>query len=151
MELVARVSVRRHILGDGLPQEPAPPLTVFRLLGRSPNSALRLLRRALGDDDRAPIALSIDSPALSSNQLMVYEAVLGACRRESRKVIVCGGSREMCLASALPGKGTERWYPSLKHLLCESVPDANGSAMPRPRKAQEGDVPAPGSQVCGPR
>lgn len=142
MELIARIAVRRHLLGDGPHPEPAPPLTVFRLLGRSPDAALRILQRTLDDSDLATVALSIDSPDLSSNQRKVYQAVLGACRRSSRKIIVCGGSREACLASDGCGKGAERWYPSINHLLCEGLPEASGSAPPRARKPPETDAPA---------
>lgn len=145
MELIARISVRRHLLGDGPHAEPAlpltAPLTVFRLLGRSPDAALRVLQRTLGDGERATVALSIDSPELSSDQRKVYQAVLGACRRSSRKIIVYGGSREACLANDGCGKGAARWYPSINHLLCEGLPEGSGSAPPRGRKAQETDAP----------
>ncbi|MBI2308933.1 MAG: hypothetical protein HYU78_16725 [Rhodocyclales bacterium] len=151
MELIARISVRRHLLGDGPHPEPAPPLTVFRLLGRSPDAALRILQRTLGDGDRATVALSIDSPELSSSQRKVYQAIVSACRQSSRELIVCGGSREACLATDGFGKGAKRWYPSINHLLCASLPEASGSATPRGRKPQDTEAAAPARKAAAQR
>lgn len=147
MELLARVSVRRHLLGDEPNQESTPPLTVFRLLGRSPDSALRLLRRTVGDGERATIALAIDTPALSPDQRRVYEAILGACRRQARKIIVCGGSGETFFGTDRPGRGSERWYPSLRHLLCEGIGESGGTAVPRGQPAAGKTVSSRGSKA----
>ncbi|HEX5801472.1 MAG TPA: hypothetical protein VFY24_00495 [Azospira sp.] len=151
MELLARVSVRRHLLGDEPAHEPPPPLTVFRLLGGSPESALRLLRRTVGDGARTTIALAVDTPALSPNQRRVYEAIVDACRREARKVIVCGGGDEIAAGTDRPGRGGERWYPSVQHLLCASIPQTGGGATPRGRPTPARTAAPPGNKASATR
>lgn len=120
MQLIARVSVCRHEMGDDSEEirrpRPGKSVAIFRIVGRSPEKALKTLDREIATQNAPLVALAIESASMSASQQEVYETVVAECHRRSAPVLTCGGD---------PGKLAARlylpdpWFPSVHSMIRE--------------------------------
>lgn len=120
MQLIARVSVCRHEMGDDSEEirrpRPGRSVAIFRIVGHSPERALKTLDREIATQTAPLVALAIESAAMSADQQEVYDAVVAECHRRSAPVLTCGGA---------PGKLAGRpylpdpWFPSVHSMVRE--------------------------------
>lgn len=123
MQLIARVSLRRHVMGDagdeishaGL----ARSLAIFRIVGHSPDKALKALNQEISTHAEPLVALAVESTAMTPAQQKVYETVQAACHRQSVPVLTCGGERGKLCPPALAGYTPEPWFPTIASMVRE--------------------------------
>lgn len=120
MQLIARISVRRHDAGEmrGAPgRAPAGrSVAVFRLLGRSPQNALRMLDAEVAKAGAPLVALALESAGMTAGQEKICETVVSQCRSRAIEVVVCGGDPAR-LAGRLAGGRSGKWYPSVATMV----------------------------------
>lgn len=141
MQLIARISVRRHLIegerelrsaNSASSANPAntahdagKSVTVFRVLGRSPERALKLLAANTGNasTSAAPVAqpavaLTFASDEVSEDQAAVCKAVIAQCRSRSMEIVLCGRSPQAPAdGRARPSFGNSRWFPSVQEMV----------------------------------
>lgn len=129
MQLIARISVRRHLIeGEremkavNLTPDVGKSVTVFRVLGRSPERALKLLAANTGDSAAQPaVALTFASDEVSEDQAAVCKAVIAQCRSRSMEIVLCGhvGPTPQTPAEGRPRPsfGNSRWFPSVQDMV----------------------------------
>lgn len=123
MQLIARISLRRHEMGDAGDEirqaGPGRSLAIFRIVGQSPDKALKLLHQEISTHAEPLVALAIESGAMTAAQQKVYDTVRAACHRLSVPVLTCGGERGKLCPSSLAGYAPEPWFPSIASLVRE--------------------------------
>ena len=132
MQLIARISVRRHLI-EGEREinaanagrnalDAGKSVTVFRVLGRSPERALKLLAANTGSASvpaaQPAIALTFASDEVSEDQAAVCKAVIAQCRSRSMEIVLCGRSPKAPTdGRARPSFGNSRWFPSVQEMV----------------------------------
>lgn len=121
MELIARIALRLHEIGDASDGETADKheksVVIFRIVGRSADEALKALDSEVSLSYRPLVALAVPPKAMTKAQEKVYEAVISACRRRSSKVYACGGDSEKLLRQVASGAGPDKWFPSVSEMV----------------------------------
>lgn len=143
MELIARVAVRRHRIGeerdgpapDGSRADEGKVVTLFRIRGGSPARALRLLaRNTRAAPARPTVALTVAGRELSDAQAAVCRAVITQCRSDATEIVLCSHPPQPPEAESPDGFGNCRWFPSV-HTMVQQFgrEDAQGTrATPAP-------------------
>lgn len=136
MQLIARVSVRRHEMADGGEEvsrpRPGRSVAIFRILGHSPAKALKTLTREISTQADSLVALAIESAAMTATQQAVYETVIAECHRLSAPVLTCGGDPAQLGARPLAGYLPDPWFPSVPSMMLEL---GEGDLQPGGRRA----------------
>ncbi len=121
MELVARIAVRLHEIGDSnagdSPNKSDKSVAIFRILGRSLKTALDALESEVSQTSRPVVALAIPSGTMTKKQEDVFQAVVSACHRRSSRVVACGGDSGKLCGPAAAGGGADQWFSSVPSML----------------------------------
>ncbi|WP_265945946.1 hypothetical protein [Dechloromonas sp. A34] len=123
MQLIARVTLRRHEMGDAGDEishaGAARSVAIFRIVGQSPDKALKVLNQEISTHAEPLVALAVDSSAPTAAQQKVYETVQAACHRQSVPVLTCGGDPGKLAPPPLAGYAPEPWFPSIASMVLE--------------------------------
>lgn len=123
MQLIARVSLRRHEMGDAGDEisqaGAARSLAIFRIVGQSPEKALKSLNQEISTHAEPLVALAVESRAMTAAQQKIYETVQATCHRQSVPVLTCGGERGKLCPPPLAGYTPEPWFPSIASMVRE--------------------------------
>lgn len=124
MQLIARVSLRRHEMGDAGDEisqaGAARSLAIFRIVGQSPDKALKALNQEISAHGEPLVALAVEPGAMTAAQRKVYETVHAACHRRSVPILICGGERGNLCPPTLAGcYAPEPWFPSIASMVRE--------------------------------
>lgn len=124
MQLIARLSVRRHLIDDAHEQDPAQgqgkSVAIFRVLGHSPNRALKVLAENTAWTTTKPsVALALSSDALSDDQAEVCQAIISECRSQSMEIVVCGSDPKQMRGKAASAFSTNRWFPTVQEMVLQ--------------------------------
>lgn len=123
MQLIARISVRRHLIEGEREleagQEHGKSVAIFRVLGRSPEHALKVLaKNTLDAPPRSSVALTFASDALSADQTAVCKAIIAHCRGNSTEIVLCGRAPRPTREGGPPaGFGNSRWFASVQEMV----------------------------------
>lgn len=121
MELIARIALRFHVIGDLSEAESAngsdKSVAVFRIIGHSPVMALKALDSETSLSYRPFVALAMPSIAMTKKQEDVYEAVVSACHRQSSRVFACGGESGKLYGQEAIGGGADQWFSSVPAMV----------------------------------
>jgi len=116
MELISRVTVQRHEMGD-TGQAQARVLAIFRVLGQSPERARKLLVAEMIKASGPIIVLGLGGQTLSPAQKEICLTAVEQGIRLSSGVVVCGADPGQIFGSrGVDGKALQ-WYPSIPSLL----------------------------------
>lgn len=121
MELIARVTVRRCEMGeagDAAQRHAAgKSLTIFRVLGRSPERAIKVFNvERLADPDQVMV-LSIRGKDLSEDEKQICSAVLEQGVRQSMKIVFCGGDPSQIFGRLATDDKALKWFPSIPSFI----------------------------------
>lgn len=123
MQLIARISLRRHEMGDAgdeIRQAGAGrSLAIFRIVGQSPDKAMKLLNQEISSHAEPVVALAFESRTMTPAQQKVYETVRAACHRQSIPVLTCGGDPGTLCPPPLAGYAAEPWFPTIASMVRE--------------------------------
>lgn len=121
MELIAHVSVRRHLIESARERDsahaPAKRVAVFRVLGQSPRRALKVLGANTEPGPNSTIALALGSDALSDDQAEVCQAVISDCRSRAMEFLMCGNDLTQLRRRVAPELATSRWFSSVAEMV----------------------------------
>ncbi len=121
MELIARIKLRFHEIGDlnegDAVNKSDKSVAIFRIVGRSLVKALEALDSEVSLSHRPLVALAIPSTTMTKKQEAVYEAVVSACHRRSSKVFACGGDSEKLYGQVAIGGGADQWFSSVPTMV----------------------------------
>lgn len=124
MNLMARITLRLHEIGaKGEVDSQDPPeksVAIFKVLGGSPDKALRTLDSEVSLSPRPLVALMVPSISMTEEQARVYAAVVSACHFRSNKVYACGGDPERLREQTASGRGADKWFASV-HAMVRSL------------------------------
>jgi len=123
MQLIARVSLCRHEMADAGDEishaGPGRSVAIFRIVGQSPDKAVKALNQEISTHAEPLVALAVESATMTVAQQKVYEAVQAACHRQSVPVLTCGGERGKLCPPPLAGYAPEPWFPSIASMVRE--------------------------------
>jgi len=120
MELIARIALRLHQINDvkdDSPEKSEKSVAIFRIVGQSPDKAVKTLDREVALSYRPLVALAFPSITVTEAQEKVYDAVVAACRLRSSRVFTCGGASEKLSGQARLGGGSAQWFPSVSKMV----------------------------------
>lgn len=121
MKLIARIALRLHEIGAkeeaDSPGRPEKSVAIFRVLGHSPDKALKALAGEISSSCSALVALVVPEIAMTEGQAKVYEAVVSACHFRSTKVYACGGDPEKLRGQVSAGRGADKWFSSVPAMV----------------------------------
>lgn len=117
MELISRITIRRYEVGeagDDAQRHAADKLLViYRVLGRSPERAMKILG---AEKDRNPdqvMVLSIRGKSLSEDEKRICTAAIEQGLRQSTNIVFCGGDPSQIFGRlGVDGKAL-KWFPSI--------------------------------------
>lgn len=134
MELISRIRVRRHEMGESGENPGRPPaakcLHIFRVLGKSPERARRLLSAAIDKEAEHVMVLATADPQWSENQKRICQAALEQDQRRTAKIVFCGGDPSKILGRLAINGGATKWFPSIPAFVASHEIDTdrpNGS------------------------
>lgn len=144
MELIAHVSVRRHLIESARERDsaygPAKRVAVFRVLGRSPRQALKVLGGNSGwPGSDSAIALAFGADALNDDQAEVCQAVVAECRSRATELLMCGGDLPQ-LRRVAPELATNRWFSTVAEMVQQLGKEDARQLGQSPEKPQENDA-----------
>jgi hypothetical protein len=122
MELIAHVSVRRHLIESVRERDssygPPKSVAVFRVLGQSPRQALKVL----GANTESPgtnstVALALGADVLTDNQAEVCQAVISECRSQATELLMCGNDLTQLRQRVAPEFSMSRWFPTVAEMV----------------------------------
>lgn len=121
MELIARIELRFHEIGDlndgDSVNKSDKSVAIFRIVGRSLVKALEVLDGEVSLSHRPLVALAIPTRTMTKKQEAVYEAVVSACHRRSSKVFACGGDADKLCGQVAIGGGADQWFSSVPTMV----------------------------------
>lgn len=122
MQLIARLSVRRHLIDDAHEPDPAQghekSVAIFRVLGKSPDRALKVLAENTAWTTSKPsVALALSSNALSDDQAEVCKVVISECRSQAMEIVVCGSDPKQMRGKAASEFSMHRWFPTVQEMV----------------------------------
>lgn len=121
MKLIARIALRLHEIGAkgeiDSQHQPEKSVAIFRVLGHSPDKALKALDCEVSSTCRPLVALVVPEFVMTEGQAKVYAAVVSACHSQSTKVYACGGDHEILSAQMSSGRGVDKWYASVPAMV----------------------------------
>lgn len=122
MELIAHVSVRRHLIESVRERDSSygPPkrVAVFRVLGQSPRLALEVLEaNTERPEANSTIALALGSGALSDDQSAVCQAVISKCHSQAMACLMCGSDLPQLRQRVAPELSTSRWFSTVAEMV----------------------------------
>lgn len=121
LKLIARIALRLHEIGakgEGNSHcEPEKSVAIFRVLGCSPDKALKTLDSEVSSSLRPLVALIVPSISMTEGQEKVYEAIVSACHFQSTKVYACGGNPENLRGRITSGRGADKWFTSVPAMV----------------------------------
>jgi hypothetical protein len=121
LKLIARIALRLHEIGTkgeaDAQSHPEKSVAIFRVLGNSPDKALKALDSEISLSLRPLVALAVPEIAMTEGQAKVYEAVVSACHFQLTKVYACGGDPEKLHGQGSAGSGADKWFSSVPAML----------------------------------
>ena len=121
MKLIARIALRLHEIGakgeTDAQSQPEKSVAIFRVLGHSPDKALKALDSEIASSCRPLVALVVPEIAMTAGQAKVYAAVVSACRSQSTRVYACGGDHKILREQMSTGGGVDKWYASVPAMV----------------------------------
>ena len=145
MELIAHVSVRRHLIESARERDsaygPAKRVAVFRVLGRSTRQALKVLGANTGwPGSDSTIALALGADALNDDQAEVCQAVIAECRSRAMECLMCGSDLPQLRRRIAPELATNRWFPTVAEMVQQLGKEDARQLGQSPEKQQESDA-----------
>jgi len=142
MQLIARLSVRRHLIDDAHEPEPGQghgkSVAIFRVLGQSPDRALKVLAENTAWTTTKPsVALALTSDALSDDQAEVCKVVISECRSQAMEIVVCGSDPKQMRGKAGSAFSTNRWFPSVQEMVQQLGKEDGRHLSRKPENADE--------------
>lgn len=117
MEFISRISLRRHEMGEAGEDTPAQAqgqsLIIFRVLGKSPERALKLLRSETAKEPDRIVVLAIAGKTLSEDEKRICEVVMAEGMRQSIKTVFCGGDPEQIFGKLPVASNASRWFSNI--------------------------------------
>jgi hypothetical protein len=122
MELIAHVSVRRHLIDSVRERDssygPPKSVAVFRVLGQSPRLALKVLEaNTEWPGESSTIALALGAGDLTDNQAEVCQAVIAECRSQATELLMCGSDLTLLRQRVAPELSTSRWFSTVAEMV----------------------------------
>lgn len=122
MQLIARVSVRRHLIESigepGATYRPPRNVSIFRVLGQSPRAALQTLAANTAPREaNAMVALTLAAGTLTDAQAKVCQAVVAQCRSQAMEFAMCGGDFAQLRKRVAPELATGRWFSTVAEMV----------------------------------
>ncbi len=118
MKLISRMTVRRHEIGDaraGVSR--SETLSIFRLLGQSPDRTLKILDAEIAREAGQVIVLVMEDRPLSEAQKNTCESAAVQAHRQSTRVVFCGGRRADMLGEWQPNSDAANWFPTFQAFM----------------------------------
>lgn len=118
MTLISRVRVRRHEIGDareGISR--TETLAIFRVLGRSPGRALKILSAEIAREVDQVIVLMVEDRPLSEAHRSTCESVAVQACRQSTRVVFCGGQPTDLLGERQANGNAANWFPTFQAFM----------------------------------
>lgn len=146
MQLIARVSIRRHLiesLGEpGAICRPPKNVAVFRVLGQSPHGALKTLEaHTTPRGANAMVALTLASETLTDAQAEVCQAIIAQCRKQTMEFAMCGGDFAQLRKRVAPGLALTRWFPTVAEMVQQLGGQQPGKEDTRPTGRNSKSLP----------
>jgi len=144
MQLIARLSVHRHLIDDAHEQDPgqglAKSVAIFRVLGRSPERALKVLaENTTWTTTKPSVALALPSNALSADQAEVCKAVISECRNQAMEIVVCGSDPRQMHGRVASEFSTNRWFPTVQEMVQQLGKEDGRHANRKPDSDEDGE------------
>lgn len=117
MELISRITLRRHEIGaageDDQRHVPAQSLAIFRVLGRSPERAIKILGSEMARQPDQVMALSFVGNKLSEVEKRICSAAIELGIRQAARIVFCGGDPLQIFGRlGIDGKAP-KWFRSI--------------------------------------
>ena len=117
MKLISRITVRRYDMGeagdDARRSLSGKSLAVFRVLGRSPEHAMKILSAEMAKESGQVMVLSVFGSKLSENERAICTAAMEQGMRQSTKIVFCGGDPAEIFGRRDVDGSALKWYPSV--------------------------------------
>jgi hypothetical protein len=117
MEFISRVSLRRHEMGEAGEDTPAHSrcqcLIIFRVRGKSPERALKLLPSEIAKETDRIVVLAIAGKTLSEDEKRICDVVMAECLRRSIKTVFCGGDPAQIFGKPPVASDAAPWFPNI--------------------------------------
>lgn len=117
MEFISRINLRRHEIGeagdDTAAQAQGQSLIIFRVRGKSPERALKLLLSETAKEPDRIVVLAIAGKTLSEDEKRICEVVMAESMRQSIKTVFCGGDPGQIFGKLSVASNASRWFPNI--------------------------------------
>lgn len=129
MELISRITVRCFEMGgagdEAHKPAPAKSLAIFRVLGRSTERAMEILRAEMARESDQVMVLSIFAKKLTEDEKHICTAAMEQGIRQSTKIVFCGGDPNQIFGRRVADGSALKWFPSIPSFV--STHEIDGS------------------------
>lgn len=135
MELIARIALRRYEMGEAAEmspnRKPGTSLAIFRVQGKSPERAMKILTDEMAKEPDQVMVLAIGSKTLSEEQINTCESAMAYGMQKTTKIVFCGGDPRQLFDRLSVFGNVLKWFPSIQAYVSshESEPDRHSASL----------------------